>query len=347
MPKYVNPPAFDGEEPTRTGVLLTNLGTPDAPTSAAVRRYLAEFLWDPRVVEMPRIPWWLILHLVILRIRPRRAATAYKKVWTKKGSPLLVISRKQAVAVSTALQDMMPGPVKVALGMRYGQPSIGSALSELREAGICRLLVLPLYPQYSATTTASTFDAVNKILRTWRWIPEFRCITHYHDNTDYIEALANSVREYWQQQGTPERLLFSFHGLPKRLVELGDPYSRQCNETALRVADRLGLKNDQWLITFQSRFGREEWLTPETSAILRQLAQQGIGHVAVICPGFSADCLETLEEIALQNREIFLHHGGNQFGYIAALNDRPDHIKALAELIRSHAAGWSETAKTE
>ncbi len=347
MPKTVNPPAFDGKEQTCTGVLVTNLGTPDAPTSSAVRRYLAEFLWDPRVVDLPRLPWWLILHLVILRIRPRQAAHAYKKIWTEKGSPLLVISRNQAVAVSTALQDMMPGPIKVALGMRYGQPSIESALTELREAGISRLLVLPLYPQYSATTTASTMDAVNKVLKTWRWIPEFRCITHYHDNTGYIEALANSIREYWQQQGTPERLLFSFHGLPKRLVELGDPYFRQCNETALRVADRLGLKDKQWLITFQSRFGREEWLTPETSAILRQIAQQGIGHVAVICPGFSADCLETLEEIELQNREIFLRHGGNQFGYIAALNDRPDHIKALAELIRSQTAGWSEIAKAE
>jgi len=325
--------------------LVTNLGTPDAPTSSAVRRYLAEFLWDPRVVDLPRLPWWLILHLVILRIRPRQAATAYKKIWTEKGSPLLVISQNQAAAVSTALEDMMPGPVKVVLGMRYGQPSIESALTELREAGIRRLLVLPLYPQYSATTTASTLDAVNKVLETWRWIPEFRCITHYHDDTGYIESLANSVREYWQQQETPEQLLFSFHGLPKRLVDLGDPYFRQCNETALRVADRLGLKDDQWLITFQSRFGKEEWLSPETAAILRQLAQQGIGHVAVICPGFSADCLETLEEIALQNREIFLHHGGNQFGYIAALNDRPDHIKALAELIRSQTAGWSETAK--
>lgn len=344
MPKYVNPPAFDGEEPTRTGVLLTNLGTPDAPTSAAVRRYLAEFLWDPRMVEMPRIPWWLILHLVILRIRPRRVANAYKKVWTEKGSPLLVNSENQAAAISTALQDMMPEPVKVALGMRYGQPSIESALAELREAGICRLLVLPLYPQYSATTTASTLDAVNKVLGTWRRIPEFRWITHYHDNTAYIEALANSIREYWQQKGTPERLLFSFHGLPKRLVELGDPYFRQCNETAQRVADRLGLQDDQWLITFQSRFGKEAWLTPDISAILRQLAQQGIGHVAVICPGFSADCLETLEEIALRNREIFLHHGGKQFAYIPALNDRPDHIKALVELIRSQTAGWSETA---
>lgn len=347
MPKTVNPPAFDGGESSCTGVLVTNLGTPDAPTSSAVRRYLAEFLWDPRVVDLPRLPWWLILHLVILRIRPRRAAHAYKKIWTEKGSPLLVISRNQAVAVATALQDMMPGPIKVALGMRYGQPSIESALTELREARISRLLVLPLYPQYSATTTASTMDAVNKVLKTWRWIPELRCITHYHDNTGYIEALANSIREYWQQQGTPERLLFSFHGLPKRLIDLGDPYFRQCNETALRVADRLGLEDNQWLITFQSRFGREEWLTPETSGTLQQLAQQDIGHVAVICPGFSADCLETLEEIELQNREIFLRHGGNRFGYIAALNDRPDHIRALAELIRSQSAGWSEITKAK
>ena len=340
MPKFINPVDSTAAGSAKTGVLIANLGTPDAPTAAAVRRYLAEFLWDPRVVDLPRAIWWLILHLVILPFRPKRAAKAYRKIWTEQGSPLLAISRRQAQALGAALQAAMPGTFQVALGMRYGQPSIAKAMAEMRMAGVQRLLVLPLYPQYSGTSTASIMDAVTKVLSTWRVIPELRWISHYYDHAGYIEALANSMNEYWQQHGAPERTLFSFHGLPKRLVRLGDPYYEQCQQTTRLLTDRLGLHKDQWSLGFQSRFGREEWLTPDVISILTQWARQGIRHVAVVCPGFSVDCLETLEEIAIQDRALFLQEGGERFDYIPALNDRADHIHALTTLIRKQTAGW-------
>jgi ferrochelatase len=341
--KSSNPASFSHDQSDRTGVLLANLGTPDAPTPAAVRRYLAEFLWDPRVVEIPRLPWWLILHGIILRVRPAKSARKYQIIWTPEGSPLLVIARRQAAAVAAMLAERYPGPIQVAVGMRYGNPSIAAALAELRAAGARRLLVLPLYPQYSATTTASTFDAVAAELRTWRWLPELRFVTQYHDDPGYLDALTAHIRAARADQ-PGERLLFSFHGLPKRNLLAGDPYHCQCHKTARLVAERLGLQSDQWAVTFQSRFGRAEWLQPYTSVLLADWAKSGVTSVDVACPGFAADCLETLEEIAIENRQAFLEAGGERYRYLPALNDDPAHIEALVDLIGRHAAGWPEFA---
>ncbi len=341
--KSRSPPAFSHDQPDCTGILLTNLGTPDAPTPAAVRRYLAEFLWDPRVVEIPRPLWWLILHGIILRVRPARSAHKYQIIWTPEGSPLLAISRRQATAVAETLAKRYPGPIRVAVGMRYGNPSIPSALAELRAAGARRLLVLPLYPQYSATTTASTFDAVAAELRGWRWLPELRLIAHYHDDPGYLDALAASIRAARGDQ-PGERLLFSFHGLPERNLLAGDPYHCECHKTARLIAERLDLSADQWAVAFQSRFGRAEWLKPYTSVLLTDWARAGVKSVDVVCPGFAADCLETLEEIALENRQVFLDAGGAHYRYLPALNDAPVHIEALVDLIGRHAAGWPEFA---
>ena len=335
-------PAHDA--PDTLGVLLANLGTPEAPTVPAVRRYLADFLWDPRVVELPRPVWWLILHGIILRARPARTAVAYQAVWTPEGSPLMVISKRLAKAMQAALSARFAAPVKVVLGMRYGQPSIPSALAELRVAHARRILVLPLYPQYSATTTASTFDAVTTELRTWRWIPELRFVNQYHDDPGYIAALAASIRTYWTEHGEPERLLFSFHGIPKDYFLNGDPYYCQCQKTARLVVDQLGLAPGRWLLSFQSRFGMQEWLKPYTDDTLKELATTGVGSVQVISPGFAADCLETIEEISVENRDYFLESGGRSYGYIPCLNDRPEHIAGLADLIERHCGGWPEAA---
>ncbi len=318
------------------GLLLVNLGTPDSPAPADVRRYLAEFLWDPRVVETPRWLWWPLLHGIILNTRPRRSAEAYARIWTETGSPLLLHTRRQAEALQARLGEQ----VKVVPAMRYGNPSIAAGLRELREAGCERILVLPLYPQYSATTTASTFDAVTEELRRWRRVPELRFIGQYHSEPGYIAALAASIREYQQENGTPEKLILSFHGIPQRYAEAGDPYPRQCERTARLLAEALGLEEGRWQLTYQSRMGREPWLQPYTSATLEALAREGVRHVQVLCPGFAADCLETLEEIAMENRDIFLAHGGERYGYIPCLNDRPDHVEALAAIARSYLGGW-------
>ncbi len=327
-----------------TGILITNLGTPDEPTTAALRRYLAEFLWDPRIVDMSRPLWWLILHGFILRFRPSRSAASYQTVWTDEGSPLLSISKKQLEALRQLLPQQLsqPGSVVVELGMRYGNPSISSALEKLREANAQRVLVLPLYPQNSCSTTASTLDAVAAAVEKWRWIPELRFINQYHDDTNYIEALATSIRESWSEREQSEKLLFSFHGTPKRFHTEGDPYFNQCHETARMVAERLELPEDRWQLTFQSIFGREEWLKPYTIETLRELGASGVKSVDVVCPGFSADCLETIEEISVENRDAYLVAGGEIFHYIPALNDRKDHIQALAGLVQKHTGGWLE-----
>jgi ferrochelatase len=334
--------AFAHDRPMVTGVLLTNLGTPEAPTTAALRKYLAEFLWDRRVVDLPRPLWWLILHGIILRLRPRRSAAAYRQVWTEAGSPLLATAQRQAAALQAELQQRLAGPLVVELGMRYGQPSIAAALQRLHEADAHRVLVLPLYPQYSCSTTASTFDAVAAAMADRRWLPELRFINHYHDETGYIEALAASIREAWAGRGQPQQLVFSFHGTPQRFHSEGDPYFCHCHKTARLVAERLGLADGAWQVCFQSVFGREEWLRPYTIETLRELATAGTTSVDVVCPGFSADCLETIEEIGVENREAFLAAGGERFHYIPALNDRPDHIHALAALVQKHLAGWPE-----
>lgn len=342
MTNYTARNNFRHDKPPVLGVLVTNLGTPDAPETGALRRYLGEFLADPRVVEAPRWLWRIILHGVILRLRPRKSAAAYRTIWGDKGSPLLVISRRQADGIARRLQHSLPGPVHVVLGMRYGRPAIREALRELREHGAERILVLPLYPQYSGATSGSTFDALSEELRQWRRVPELRLISHYHDEPGYIAALAASIREYWHAHGRGQKLLFSFHGIPRRYLEQGDPYHCECHKTARLTAERLGLKPDQWRVTFQSRFGREPWLQPYTDETVTALARDGCKRVDVICPGFSADCLETLEEIAIQNAEFFTAAGGEQLHYIPALNDRDDHLEALTTLIRRHLQGWPE-----
>lgn len=322
------------------GVLLTNLGTPNAPTPKAVRRYLAEFLGDPRVVEAPRWLWLPLLYGVILAIRPRRSAAAYAKVWSDDGSPLLAIARRQSRALQQRLDRAPRRPVQVALAMRYGEPSLAQGLDELRAAGAERILLLPMYPQYSATTTATTFDRVAEILRGWRLQPALRTITHYHDEPAYIRVLADSVRRYWNTHGRGERLMLSFHGIPKRYVKNGDPYPRDCGLTAQRLAAELKLERGQWKICFQSRFGREPWLQPYTDKTLQAWGREGVKSVDIICPGFSADCLETLEEIAIGNRELFAASGGERLNYIPALNDDPAHIDMLAGLVERELAGW-------
>lgn len=346
MNRYIGQTGFaHGGEPA-LGVLLTNLGTPRAPTARALRKYLAEFLSDPRVIEVPKPIWWLILHGVILRTRPRRSAKLYAKIWTDEGSPLLRISGKQQQALQSALQDKTPGPVKVALAMRYGEPSIKSGLEELRRANVRRLLVLPLYPQYSATTNGSTFDAVSSVLRRWRWLPDIRFISHYHDEPGYIVALTQRIRAHWDNEGRADRLLFSFHGIPKHYFDAGDPYHCECHATARLLAEQLGLPERQWQVGFQSRFGPREWLQPYTDELLIQWAREGVKSVQVVCPGFAADCLETLEEINIQNRNAFLQAGGEHFTYIPALNDQPAHIEFLAGLVCRHAQGWPELDAT-
>jgi protoporphyrin/coproporphyrin ferrochelatase len=343
MSQYVGSKGFRHGTPEKLGVLVTNLGTPDAPETGALRRYLREFLWDPRVVEVPRPLWWLILNGVILRIRPRRSAAVYRTVWTEEGSPLLTISRAQVAGIRERLAARVNGPVEVVLGMRYGNPSIPSALQQLHDLNVRRLLVLPLYPQYSASTTASTFDAVARTLMRWRWMPELRFIGRYHDETGYIEALAASIREHWAAHGRGEHLVMSFHGVPRRYLDNGDPYHCQCLKTARLVAARLGLEDGSWSATFQSRFGREEWLKPYTDASIRALGQRGVKRIDVVCPGFSADCLETLEEIAEQNAEFFHEAGGETLSYIPCLNTRDDHLDFLVEHALRNLQGWPET----
>lgn len=329
-------------QPGPAGVLITNLGTPEAPTPSAVRRYLAEFLSDRRVVDLPPLLWQIILHGLILRIRPRRSAALYRRIWTDEGSPLLVISRRQAQALQRLLSGKFPGMTPVVLGMRYGRPAIRDALNTLRSAGVRRLLILPLYPQYSATTTASTFDAVASVLKTWRVIPELRFISDYHDQRPYIDTLAASIRHGWNSEPPAERLLFSFHGLPERYARAGDPYRTQCETTARLVAERLQWPPERWAVAFQSRIGRQPWLRPYTEQLLKEWGSAGVASVEVICPGFAADCLETLEEIAETDREIFLSAGGKTFRYLPALNDRPDHIDALADRVLSATRDWRE-----
>ncbi len=344
MTGYLNQTNYTHGSKERLGVLLVNLGSPDSPSESAVRRYLGEFLWDPRVIEAPRPLWWAILHGVILRFRPRKTAAMYKKIWTDEGSPLITISRQQAQKLEQTLKDKIRGNVLVDVAMRYGNPSIKDALRGLRAGGARRILVLPMYPQYSATTTASVFDAVTSELQSWRWLPDMRFINSYHDSPGYIDALAKSILNHWnQRERKPEMLIFSFHGVPKRYVDNGDPYFCHCQKTARLVAEKLLLKESKYKVTFQSRVGREEWLQPYTDITLKQLAHSGVKSIDVVCPGFSADCLETLEEINMENREIFLSRGGTDFDYIPCLNATDTHINALAELVVQHSFGWPET----
>ncbi|MCF6355282.1 MAG: ferrochelatase [Candidatus Polarisedimenticolaceae bacterium] len=337
MLPYQNHPVIDKAIPEHLGVLLVNLGTPDAPTTADVRRYLAEFLSDTRVVETPRWLWWFILNGIILRRRPKRSAAAYASVWTEEGSPLMRISQHQVKALQQQLNGCLDQPVKVALAMRYGNPSIAAGLDQLRQSNASRVLVLPLYPQYCAATTASIFDAVTAELQQWRRIPELRFINRYHNHPAYIQALADSVRAVWQREEQPERLLMSFHGIPQDYADGGDPYPEECQITASLLAAELGLTDGQWAISFQSRMGRKPWIQPYTDKLLKAWGKEGVKRVHVICPGFAADCLETLEEVAVENRDYFLKAGGESYHYIPALNESPGHIKLMAELVQQHA----------
>ena len=329
--------SFKHEDAISTGILLTNLGTPDAPTTEALKRYLKEFLWDPRVVEEPRWKWWLILNGIILNTRPARSAAAYKSVWTEKGSPLMLHSLDQQAGLQKTVGDNL----HVELAMRYGNPSIASGLQALREKGCTKILVFPLYPQYAAATTGSTFDAVANELKQWRRVPELRIISSYHDHPAYIDALTVSVRSHWDAHGKPERLLMSFHGIPQRYFDNGDPYPCMCRKTGRLLAEALELKEGEWLVSYQSRFGREEWIKPYTDETLKIWGAEGIGCVDVICPGFSSDCLETIEEIGEENREYFEEAGGKVLRYIPALNSNDAHIKALAGIASEHLKGWA------
>jgi len=338
--RFLPEPPPSSLHPTRTGLLLVNLGTPDAPTASAVRRYLAEFLSDPRVVEIPRLVWLPILYGLVLTLRPRDAAARYASVWTPEGSPLLAWSRRQAEALSRALSDRGL-VVEVALAMRYGNPSLEAAIASLRETGCERILVLPLYPQYAASTTAAVSDAVGACLARLRNVPEVRFVRDFHADPGYIEAMAIRILDFWRSNGRGRKLVLSFHGLPKRSIALGDPYHEQCLETGRLLAERLGLYAEQVEITFQSRFGAAEWLQPYTEPRLKELAKSGVSDVDVFCPGFVADCIETLEEIAMQGKEAFLLAGGRQLRYIDALNDSPAWIGALADLAERHMQGWT------
>lgn len=341
MPEYRGNDKYRHGDPRRIGVLLMNLGTPESPDAKGLRPYLREFLSDPRVVEAPRLLWFFALHGVILRLRPKRSAASYKKVWTSEGSPLMVISQAQARRVSEQLAQRLGDEVRVELAMSYGKPSVGEAMDRLLDAGMDRVLVLPLYPQYSGSTTASCFDATTRLLHGWRWVPAYRFVDSYHDHPAYITALANSVREHRAAHGESDKLLFSFHGTPRDYLDKGDPYFCQCQKTARLVAEALELSADTWEVTFQSRFGPKAWLQPYTEQRLKALPGEGVTSVAVICPGFSADCLETLEEIDEENRGYFLAAGGQTFHYIPALNDRDDHIDMMVSLVLENIAGWS------
>jgi len=343
MPRFDAQPPYEHGLPESLGVLVVNLGTPDAPTASAVRRYLAEFLSDPRVIEIPRLLWLLLLHGVILRIRPARSAKAYGKIWTEHGSPLLLHTNDIVAGIREKLGARLSGAVHVEVGMSYGSPSIAAALQQLHANFARRIVVLPLYPQYSGTTTASVFDAVTKLLSRRRWVPELRFVNHYHDAPGYIDALAASVRDHWAIHGRGERLLMSFHGIPRKTLEDGDPYHCHCQKTARLLAEALELADSEWLLSFQSRVGRAEWLRPYTDRTLEAWGRERTGLIDVVCPGFPADCLETLEEIAMQNAELFRREGGGDLRYVPALNARDDHVSFLARLVEKNVAGWPES----
>ena len=336
-PRFAAEPAYSHGQPAKTAIVYCNLGTPQAPTAPALRRYLAEFLSDPRVVEIPRFLWLMILHGIILRVRPAKSAHKYASIWTTEGSPLKVWTEKQ----SLALQQLFdPHKVVVRYAMRYGSPAVPQVLDELKAQGVTRVLVLPAYPQYSGTTTASVFDAVYAWGMRTRNLPELRFINHYHDHPGYIEALAEKIRAHWAQHGRAEQLVMSFHGVPERTLLLGDPYHCECHKTARLLAQSLGLSKDEYKVCFQSRFGKAKWLEPYTEPTVRELARQGCRSVQIVCPGFVSDCLETLEEIALEVKAAFLEEGGEQFHYIECINDSPVWIQAMHSLTMTHMSGW-------
>ena len=329
----------------RIGLILINLGTPDTPTPGAIRRYLKEFLWDPRVVELPRLLWWLILTTAILPLRPRKIAKSYQSIWTEKGSPLRVISNEQVTKLQAELNKRLgPDACQVEIAMTYGLPTLDQAWQSLKSQGVEKLFVLPLYPQYSATTTAAAFDAINRVFAQERNIPAFRFCRDYHQHPLYINALAERISHHWQEQGDSAEhdthLLFSFHGIPQACTDKGDPYEAQCHSTAKAVAKQLQLKDKQWQVSFQSRVGKATWLQPYTDTTVTALGQQGLTRLDVICPGFAVDCLETIEEIEVENRHYYQRAGGSGYHYIKALNASSTHIALLTELVSTHCRDW-------
>ncbi len=341
-----DPTAYSHGSAPKTAILLVNLGTPDAPTASALRRYLGEFLSDPRVVEIPKPVWWLILNGIILPIRSSKSAAKYASVWTERGSPLQsgTADLTQAVAAELA---RLGHHVQVRYAMRYGNPSVASVLDEMAKQNVTRILLVPLYPQYCAATTASTLDAVTAWMRRSRRMPELRVLNHFHDEPLYIEALARKIEAHWQQQGRPDKFVMSFHGMPARTLKLGDPYHCECHKTGRLLAERLGLAAADYAVTFQSRFGKQEWLQPYTEPTLRQLAKEGVARVDVTCPGFSVDCLETLEEIAMEGKEAFLSSGGKVFHYIDCLNAEAHWAQGFSRLLTSHLQGWNTTVPAD
>lgn len=336
--KYQGVGNFEHKKKGKIGVLLVNLGTPQAPTAKALRVYLREFLSDPRVVSIPRLIWFFILNLFVLTFRPKRSAEAYASIWQEGGSPLFLNSDKITQKLKAQLDDEV---YQVELGMRYGQPSIDSVITKMQSDGVKQLLVLPLYPQYSATTTASTFDAVAKTFMQKRMLPELRFVNHYHDKPLYIEALAHSVKAHWEKHGKADKLMLSYHGIPKDYWDKGDPYICECYKTSRLLAEKLGLTKDEVITCFQSRFGKQEWVKPYTDATLKSLPSQGVKSLQIMCPGFSADCLETLEEIEEENKEYFMEAGGESYQYIPCLNDDEMHIEALKQIVHNHSQGWA------
>lgn len=335
--KYQNTKNFNHQQKEKIGVLITNLGTPDAPTPSKLKIYLKEFLSDPRVVEVPRLIWWFVLNGIILNVRPKKSAHAYASVWTDEGSPLMTITKEQHRELSKLLDENLV----VEFAMRYGNPSITSVIQKMSEAGVRKLVVLPLYPQYCAATTASTFDALAQDFMQRRWIPELRFIAHYHDHPLYIKACAERIKKHWQSHERAEKLIFSYHGVPKRYLDNGDPYFCECHKTTRLIAQALNLQDGEYLSTFQSRFGKEEWLQPYTDETMKSLPAKGTKSVQVFCPGFSADCLETIEEINVENKAYFIENGGERFEYITALNGEPEHIEALAQIVNDNLKGWT------
>ena len=337
---YQTEPAFAHGTPSRTGILLINLGTPEAPTTEAVRPYLKEFLGDPRVVEIPRAIWWLILNGIILNTRPKKTAAKYATIWMPEGSPLRVHTEKQAVLLQGYLGERTKAPFVVDYAMRYGNPSIASVLHKLKEQNCQRILVVPMYPQYAASSTGTAFDGVYREMLKIRNTPGLRTIRNFHDHSGYIKALANNINDYWMKNGRPEKLVMSFHGLPQFSLDKGDPYHCECHKTGRMLAQELGLKSGQYFLSFQSRFGKAEWLKPYTTTTLKELGKKKTQRVDVVCPGFVADCLETLEEIAMEGKEDFLQAGGGEYHYIPCLNERSDWMHALTDLVMENLHGW-------
>lgn len=322
------------------GVLLVNLGTPDSPSASDVKRFLKQFLSDPRVVDLNPLIWKPILNGIILNTRPAKVAKLYQAIWSDEGSPLMVVSQRQREKVASLLQAQLGQAIPVELGMSYGNPSLASGLDKLKQQGVKRIVVLPLYPQYSCSTVAPVFDAIAAEFKGWRDIPETRFNKEYYQDPTYIEALASSVKSHWNEHGQADVLLMSFHGVPVRYVNEGDPYQAQCQATALLLAQALGLKDEQWNLCFQSQFGKEEWLTPYTDKLLESLPEKGVKSVDIMCPAFAADCLETLEEISIGGKESFIESGGERYRFIPCLNDNDPHIELLAKLITEQASQW-------